>query len=233
MNNKEIINEVRKAFVAAFEECWEFFREVQPKHDILTYGYVRQFRVFCERHMWIYDHILSKHNIKFVGTGAARVGFEYTMKNGKEVIFKIDYRMPSEIMDDHIGNEVDLMNHEAIIERFPDAKDLLAEIYGSFEVNDTLIMVQEKMLLASEYRRIYHDEENDIRLKAINALAHDILVNDQNYGYTSEGVLKVTDLDRMDENSFNRCGNDMYMESWRQFVGRKILEKKKLTLATV
>jgi len=225
MNNTEIIKEVRAAFVAMFNEVYSYVCDIYPNsgvHDLSSESMFRRIMEWQESNSYFDIH--ARHGFRQVGRGAARVGFEYTMKSGVVVAVKVDYRSDETIECDRIGNAFDMMNHEAVINRFPDAKELLVETYGSFELYDTMILVQELMLLGIEYDGAYMNDENRLRRAAIASLSHDVIGNEWNYGYTKDGVLKVIDLDRLNTQTFNAYDSDHGMMVWRNFIANKHLK---------
>lgn len=224
-NNAEIIKEVRAAFVAMFNDTYDYACRAYPNSELHDMHPTRLFRRFMDwQESYVYFDIHAKHGFKQVGKGAARIGFEYTMKNGTVVAVKVDYRSDHDIEMDRIGNAWDMMNHEAIINRFPDAKELLVETHGSFELYDTMILVQECMLLGIEYDGVYMNAENKLRRAAIASLSYDVIGNEWNYGYTKAGVLKVIDLDRLCDHKFNAPSSDHGMQVWRNFIAEKHLK---------
>jgi len=224
-NNTEIIKEVRAAFVAMFNDVYSYVCDTYPNsgvHDLYTSRLFRRIMEWQESNS--YFHIHEKHGFRQVGRGAARVGFEYKMKNGDVVAVKVDYRSDDDIECDRIGNAFDMMNHEAVINRFPDAKELLVDTYGSFELYDTMILVQELMLLGIDYDGMYMNDENKLRRAAIASLSYDVVGNEWNYGYTKNGVLKVIDLDRLSNQKFNAYDSDHGIAAWRNFIAEKHLK---------
>jgi len=224
-NNTEIIKEVRAAFVAMFNEIYSYVCATYPNssvHDLYTTEMFR--RIMEWQEINAYFDIHARHGFRQVGRGAARIGFEYTMKNGTVVAVKVDYRSDAVIECERIGNAFDMMNHEAVINRFPDAKDLLVETHGSFEVYDTMVLVQELMLLGIEFDGMYMNDENRLRRDAIARLSHDIVGNEWNYGYNKDGLLKVIDLDRMSDIKFMSPESDYGFKMWRNFIAEKHLK---------
>lgn len=225
MNNTEIIKEVRTAFVAMFNDVYNHVCEAFPDssvHNMYTADMFRRIMEWQENDR--YSEFHTKNGFRVVGKGAARVGFEYTMKSGTVVAVKVDYRSDNDIEMDRIGNAFDMMNHEAVINRFPDAKELLVETHGSFELYDTMILVQELMLLGIEFDRVYMNEENRLRRGAIARLSHDVVGNEWNYGYNKAGLLKVIDLDRMNDMKFKSPDSDYGFKMWRNFIANKHLK---------
>lgn len=144
-------------------------------------------------------HIMERFGFTYLGAGARRIGFSYTY-NGVRYIVKGDKEHNDFILDEGTGNLADWIANETLTKLYPVLKPMVAVIYGGFDIDECLFLVQEPITTADECdeerQKSLYSDVNTQRKRVLVAVSNDIAGNGQNYGVDSEGNLKVSDLDR-------------------------------------
>ena len=194
--HETVLKVIRAQMVSALTAVRSFaeLREVDDKEQM-----IKQVLRSLE---WRYQDIMSRFGFTYLGAGARRIGFSYK-HDGVTYVVKGDKEINDVILAERpcpTGNLADWVANETLVKLYPVMKPMVAVIYGGFDIDDCLFLVQEPITVADScvgdsYNSL-NTTENRQRRRLISAIVNDISCNGQNYGVDSDGNLKVSDLDR-------------------------------------
>ncbi len=200
-NHDEAIKVIREKMVAAIDTVK---RRMNADGKCLSGNTVEQkFKHILGMCEYRYHDTLAACGFTFLGSGARRIGFSYT-HNGVRYIVKGDKESNEFMLEDDpcpTGNIADWVANETLVKMYPVLKPLVAIIYGGFDIDECLFLVQEPITVADACEDVkssnaLHSPSNCERKRVLAAIVNDVAGNGQNYGIDSDGNLKVSDLDR-------------------------------------
>lgn len=224
--HETVLKVIRAQMVMAIDEVKAFaqLRELDNKE--------KMFKQVLRCIEYRYQDIMARFGFTYLGAGARRIGFSYT-HNGVTYVVKGDKEPNDFILDERpcaTGNLADWVANETLVKMYPVMKPMVAVIYGGFDIDDCLFLVQEPLTVANQCVGGNYDSlnttENKHRRRLIAALVNDISCNGDNYGVDSDGNLKVSDLDRFQfEKAISHAAKDG-IETYQRWEQSKLQKQE-------